>query len=38
MCTPDAIILATALQQKANAVITNDQRWSDFPPVIVIHL
>lgn len=36
--TPDAIILATALRQQAHAVITNDLRWSDFPPVNVIHL
>lgn len=36
--TPDAIILATALRQQANVVITNDQRWSDFPPLRVIHI
>ena len=25
--TPDAIILATAVQTKAKAIITNDKRW-----------
>ncbi len=36
--TPDAIILATALRQQASAVVTNDQRWSDCPPVNVLQL
>lgn len=36
--TPDAIILATALRQQADLVITNDQGWSGFQPLNVLHM
>ena len=37
--SPDAIILATALQARADAIITNDRRWRhklDHPAVLIL--
>jgi predicted nucleic acid-binding protein len=36
--TPDAIILATAKEQNATLVITNDQNWSRYPELTTLCL